>query len=73
MDFDIAPGDISPVNDPFSAGPDAVLRPLRLSLPEIGARGSPYFKNLASPDPMAVLSPVTNLALNMTNLAVLGG
>lgn len=30
-------------------------------------------KNLASPGPMAVLSPVTNLALNLDNLAVLGG
>uniref|UniRef100_A0A672JWB8 M-phase inducer phosphatase n=2 Tax=Sinocyclocheilus grahami TaxID=75366 RepID=A0A672JWB8_SINGR len=72
MDVDIAPGDISPVNDPFSAGPDAVLRPPLLSLPEIGARGSPCV-TLASPGPMAVLSPVTNLALNMNNLAVLGG
>ncbi|XP_043110517.1 M-phase inducer phosphatase 2 [Puntigrus tetrazona] len=72
MDFVISPGDISPVSDPFSAGPDAVLRPPRLSLPEIGARGSPC-ASLASPGPMAVLSPVTNLALNMNNLAVLGG
>lgn len=72
MDFDIAPGDISPVNDPFSVGPDAVLRPPRLSLAEIGARGSPCV-NLASPGPMAVLSPVTNLALNLNNIVVLGG
>lgn len=73
MDFDIVPGDISPVNDPFSTGPESVLRPPRFSLPEVGARGSPCVKNLASPGPMAVLSPVTNLALNMNNLAVLGG
>ncbi|XP_016109112.1 M-phase inducer phosphatase 2 [Sinocyclocheilus grahami] len=72
MDFEMAPGDISPVNDPFSAGPESVLRP-RFSLPEVGARGSPCMKNLASPGPMTVLSPVTNLALNMNNLAVLGG
>ncbi|XP_050981911.1 M-phase inducer phosphatase 2 [Labeo rohita] len=73
MDCDFSPGDISPVNDPFGAGPESVLRPHRLYLPEIGARGSPCMKNLASPGPMAVLSPVTNLALNMNNLAVLGG
>uniref|UniRef100_A0A673MEC9 M-phase inducer phosphatase n=1 Tax=Sinocyclocheilus rhinocerous TaxID=307959 RepID=A0A673MEC9_9TELE len=72
MDFEITPGDVSPVNDPFSAGPESVLRP-RFSLPEVGARGSPCMKNLASPGPMTVLSPVTNLALNMNNLAVLGG
>uniref|UniRef100_A0A671TAN4 M-phase inducer phosphatase n=1 Tax=Sinocyclocheilus anshuiensis TaxID=1608454 RepID=A0A671TAN4_9TELE len=72
MDFEIAPGDVSPVNDPFSAGPESVLRS-RFSLPEVGARGPPCMKNLASPGPMTVLSPVTNLALNMNNLAVLGG
>ncbi|XP_056104000.1 M-phase inducer phosphatase 2 [Rhinichthys klamathensis goyatoka] len=73
MDFDSVPGDISPVCDPFSTGPESVLRPLRFSLPELGARGSPCLNNLASPGPMAMLSPVTNLALNLNNLAVLGG
>jgi len=73
MDFDSVPGDISPVCDPFSTGPESVLRPLRLSLSELGVRGSPCLNNLASPGPMAVLSPVTNLALNLNNLDVLGG
>uniref|UniRef100_A0A8C1V8N9 M-phase inducer phosphatase n=1 Tax=Cyprinus carpio TaxID=7962 RepID=A0A8C1V8N9_CYPCA len=66
MDFEAAPGDVSPVDEP-------VLRPPRVSLPGVGARGSPCVKSLASPGPMAVLSPVTNLALNLNNLAVLGG
>ncbi|KAI7805943.1 M-phase inducer phosphatase 2 [Triplophysa rosa] len=73
MDFEIARGEISPVDDHFITGPDSVPRPPRLSLPELGLRGSPCTKNLASPGPMAVLSPVTNLALNLNNLAVLGG
>lgn len=66
MDFEAAPGDVNPVDEP-------VLRPPRVSLPGVGARGSPCVKSLASPGPMAVLSPVTNLALNLNNLAVLGG
>ncbi|XP_056327326.1 LOW QUALITY PROTEIN: M-phase inducer phosphatase 2 [Danio aesculapii] len=73
MDIDMIPGDISPVYDPFCTGPESVLGAPRFTLPELGARGSPCMKSLASPGPMAVLSPVTNLALNMNNLAVLGG
>ncbi|XP_015199366.2 M-phase inducer phosphatase 2 [Lepisosteus oculatus] len=43
-----------------------------LSLPGLGSRDSPCTRTLFSPEPPAVLSPVTNLALNMTHLAVLG-
>ncbi|XP_051504470.1 M-phase inducer phosphatase 1-like [Myxocyprinus asiaticus] len=71
MEFDSVRGDISPVNDLHSTGPGSVLRPHILSLPEVGTRGSPCMQSLA-PGPMAVLSPVTNLALNMNNVVLEG-
>ncbi|MBN3270767.1 MPIP2 phosphatase, partial [Polyodon spathula] len=43
-----------------------------LSLPGIGAMSSTCLKTLYSPELAGVLSPVTNLALNMNSLAVLG-
>lgn len=63
--------DFIPVSLALDAGP-AVPRVPRLALPEIGLKGSPCTKNLFSPGTTAVLSPVTNLTLNMDNLAVLG-
>ncbi|XP_053088803.1 M-phase inducer phosphatase 2 isoform X3 [Pangasianodon hypophthalmus] len=66
-------GDFSPVSLELCAGPDSVLRVSRPALPEIGLKGSPCIKNLFSPGTTAVLSPVTNLTLNMDNLAVLEG
>ncbi|KAL6487353.1 hypothetical protein MHYP_G00039790 [Metynnis hypsauchen] len=73
MEIDAVVRDFSPVSDQLSSGLDSVSRLSRPSLPEIGAKGSPCMKNLFSPGPAAVLSPVTNLTLNMDNLAVLGG
>ncbi|MBN3307169.1 MPIP1 phosphatase, partial [Amia calva] len=67
--------DCSPVRaDAKSRGdrPNADPRLSSLVLPGIGPANSPCIKNLFSAEPGAVLSPVTNLALNMTNLAVLG-
>ncbi|XP_065153176.1 M-phase inducer phosphatase 2 [Paramisgurnus dabryanus] len=71
MDLDTTRGDITPDHEPFSTGPEFFPRLPRLSLTELGPRSSPCMKNLASP--MAVLSPVTNLALNLDNIVVLGG
>ncbi|XP_012682340.1 M-phase inducer phosphatase 2 isoform X2 [Clupea harengus] len=62
--------EFSPVSFHQGSRPDRNPRLCKLSLPELSGKASPYIKNLfASP---TVLSPVTNLALNMTNLAVLG-
>ncbi|XP_051946096.1 M-phase inducer phosphatase 1-like [Xyrauchen texanus] len=72
MEFDSVRGDISPESDLISTGPESVLRLHILTLPEVGTRGSPCMQSIASPGPMALLSPVTNLALNMNNLAGLG-
>ncbi|KAI4891238.1 hypothetical protein NFI96_034639 [Prochilodus magdalenae] len=73
MEIDDFESGFSPVSAQLSSGPDFIPRLSRPSLPEIEARGSPCMKNLFSPGPAAVLSPVTNLTLNMDNLAVLGG
>ncbi|XP_072533935.1 M-phase inducer phosphatase 2 [Salminus brasiliensis] len=73
MEVDKVVSDFSPVSDQLSMEPDSFSRLPRPSLPELGAKGSPCIKNLFSPGPAAVLSPVTNLTLNMDNLAVLGG
>ncbi|KAL2098762.1 hypothetical protein ACEWY4_005242 [Coilia grayii] len=62
--------EFSPVNFHQGYRPDRNPRLAKLSLPELSGKASPCIKTLfASP---TVLSPVTNLALNMTNLAVLG-
>ncbi|XP_062379058.1 M-phase inducer phosphatase 2 [Sardina pilchardus] len=62
--------EFSPYNFHQGSRPDRNPRLSKLSLPELNAMASPCMKNLfASP---TVLSPVTNLALNMNNLAVLG-
>lgn len=65
--------DFSPVSLELGAGPGSGPRVSRPSLPDIGLKGSPCIKDLFSPGPTAVLSPVTNLTLNMDNLAVLEG
>lgn len=65
--------DFSPVGLELGAGPDSVPRVSRPTLPEIGLKSSPCIKNLFSPGTSALLSPVTNLTLNMDNLAVLEG
>lgn len=62
--------EFSPLSFHQGVRPDRNPRLSKLSLPELNGKASPCIKNLfASP---TVLSPVTNLALNMTNLAVLG-
>lgn len=70
MELNQASGNVSPVN---RRRPDGIPRFSSLSLPELGRKNSPCLKNLFSPDPASVLSPVTNLALNMDNLLGLGG
>ncbi|XP_067099796.1 M-phase inducer phosphatase 2 isoform X2 [Osmerus mordax] len=70
MDLNQVTGDISPVSN---RRPDGIPRLSSLSLPELGNTTSPCMKNLFSPGPATVLSPVTHLALNMNNLAGLGG
>ncbi|XP_066536007.1 M-phase inducer phosphatase 2 isoform X2 [Hoplias malabaricus] len=61
-------GDFSPL----SPGQSSLSRLPRPCFSELGDNGSPCIKSLFSSG-AAVLSPVTNLALNMDNLAVLGG
>ncbi|RVE56859.1 hypothetical protein OJAV_G00210360 [Oryzias javanicus] len=61
----------SPVNTLFKSRPDGIPGLSALSLPDFSAKNA-HCKNLFSPGPAAVLSPVTNLALDMNNLAGLG-
>lgn len=63
--------DFTPVSLEVGAGRDSVLRVSRPALAEIGLKDSPCIKNLSSPGATTVLSPVTNLTLNLDNLAVL--
>ncbi|XP_064190806.1 M-phase inducer phosphatase 2 [Anguilla rostrata] len=73
MEFDQVSSELSPVNTKFGyARPDGIPGLSSLSLPGKCLSNSPCLRKLFSPEPAAVLSPVTNLALNMTNLAVLG-
>ncbi|RXM30336.1 M-phase inducer phosphatase 1 [Acipenser ruthenus] len=67
MEFDEVLADFSP-----SRRPDCISGRSSLSLPGIGSMSSASVKTRFSQEPAAVLSPVTNLALNMNNLAVLG-
>ncbi|MGH0137764.1 UNVERIFIED_CONTAM: hypothetical protein FKN15_064591 [Acipenser sinensis] len=67
MEFDEVFADFSP-----SSRPDCISGRSSLSLPGFGSMSSASVKTRFSQEPAAVLSPVTNLALNMNNLAVLG-
>uniref|UniRef100_UPI003AB09D82 M-phase inducer phosphatase 2 n=1 Tax=Centroberyx gerrardi TaxID=166262 RepID=UPI003AB09D82 len=73
MESDLVFGNTSPVNIVLKSRPDGIPGLSSLSLPELSTKNSHCIKTLFSPGPAAVLSPVTNLALNMNNLAVLGG
>lgn len=73
MEIGKAATDFSPVIRELGEGLDSVPRVSRPALPEIGLKGSPCIKTLFSAGTTAVLSPVTNLTLNMDNLAVLEG
>lgn len=64
-------GTTSPVNAVLRSRPDGISGLSSLSLPELGTKTS-HSRNLFSPGPATVLSPVTHLALNMNNLAGLG-
>ncbi|XP_041669388.1 M-phase inducer phosphatase 2 [Cheilinus undulatus] len=64
-------GNTSPVNSVLKRRPDAIPGFSSLSLPEMSTKNA-HCKNLFSPGPATVLSPVTNLALDMNNLAGLG-
>ncbi|XP_014067105.2 M-phase inducer phosphatase 2 isoform X1 [Salmo salar] len=70
MDFKNFPSDFSPINANLINRPDRIHRLSSLSLPDVASTS--IKNNLFSPGPTNVLSPVTNLALNMNNLAGLG-
>uniref|UniRef100_A0A3P8S6K1 M-phase inducer phosphatase n=1 Tax=Amphiprion percula TaxID=161767 RepID=A0A3P8S6K1_AMPPE len=61
----------SPVNTTSKSRPEGIPGLSSLTLPELSTK-DPHCRNLFSPGPAAVLSPVTNLALDMNNLAGLG-
>ncbi|XP_029317178.1 M-phase inducer phosphatase 2 isoform X2 [Cottoperca gobio] len=64
-------GCTSPVNTVKRSRPDGIPGLSSLSLPELSTKNT-HCRDLFSPGPAAVLSPVTNLALDMNNLAGLG-
>ncbi|XP_029568467.1 M-phase inducer phosphatase 2 [Salmo trutta] len=70
MDFKNFTSDFSPINANLINRPDRIHRLSSLSLPDVAS--TCIKNNLFSPGPTNVLSPVTNLALNMNNLAGLG-
>ncbi|KAL0969532.1 hypothetical protein UPYG_G00228530 [Umbra pygmaea] len=68
--MDLENSEFSPVTSRFARRPGRIPGVSSLSMPDMV---SPCVKkNLFSPGPPAVLSPVTNLALNMNNLVGLG-
>ncbi|KAM6969477.1 M-phase inducer phosphatase 2 [Tautogolabrus adspersus] len=64
-------GSTSPVSSVLKRRPDAIPGLSSLSLPELSTKTA-HCKNLFSPGPASVLSPVTNLALDLNNWAGLG-
>ncbi|XP_047467669.1 M-phase inducer phosphatase 2 [Mugil cephalus] len=64
-------GSTSPVNTMMKRRPDGIPGLSSLSLPELNTKNT-HCKNLFSPAPAGVLSPVTNLAKDMNNLVGLG-
>ncbi|KAL3049507.1 hypothetical protein OYC64_008875 [Pagothenia borchgrevinki] len=64
-------GCTSPVNTVLKRRPDAIHGLSSLSLPEMSTKNA-HCRDLFSPGPAAVMSPVTNLALDMNNWAGLG-
>uniref|UniRef100_A0A146ZY34 M-phase inducer phosphatase n=1 Tax=Fundulus heteroclitus TaxID=8078 RepID=A0A146ZY34_FUNHE len=64
-------GSASPFDVAFRSRPDAIPGLSPLTLPDVSGKNLRN-RNLLSPGPSAVLSPVTNLALDMNNLAGLG-
>ncbi|KAJ7988859.1 hypothetical protein DPEC_G00313560 [Dallia pectoralis] len=70
MDFENVESDDSPITTRFTRRPDRIPGLSSLSLPD--QTSSCIKKNLFSSASPSVLSPVTNLALNMNNLGGLG-
>lgn len=64
-------GSTSPVRTVLSRRPDRIPGLSSLALPELNTKSS-HCRNLFSPGPSTVLSPVTKLALDMDNLGGLG-
>lgn len=64
-------GSSSPVNMALKNRPDKIPGLSSLRLPELNTKNA-HCRDLFSPGPATVLSPVTNLALDMNNLAGLG-
>ncbi|CAK6965707.1 M-phase inducer phosphatase 2 [Scomber scombrus] len=64
-------GSTSPDIGVLKRRPDGIPGLSSLCLPELSTK-TPHCRDLFSPGPATVLSPVTNLALDMNNLAVLG-
>uniref|UniRef100_A0A8C5GFG0 M-phase inducer phosphatase n=1 Tax=Gouania willdenowi TaxID=441366 RepID=A0A8C5GFG0_GOUWI len=64
-------GSTSPVNAALKSRPVEILGLSPHLMSEMNTKTS-HCRTLFSPEPSAVLSPVTNLALNMNNLAFLG-
>ena len=64
-------GCTSPVNTALKRRPDDIPGLSSLSLPELSTKDL-HCRNLFSPGPATVLSPVTNLAMDMNNLIGLG-
>lgn len=73
MESDKVFGFTTPTSCHLRSRPDGIPGLASLALPELGAKTSHCIKTLYSPGPATVLSPVTNLAFNMNNLAGLGG
>lgn len=61
----------SPVNTALKSRPDGIPGLSSLTHPDLSTK-DPHCRTLFSPGPATVLSPVTNLALDMNNLAGLG-
>ncbi|XP_073340579.1 M-phase inducer phosphatase 2 [Pagrus major] len=64
-------GSTSPVNNVLKTRPDGIPGLSSLTHPELSTKNT-HCKNLFSPGPATVLSPVTNLALDLNNWAGLG-
>ncbi|XP_029943060.1 M-phase inducer phosphatase 2 [Salarias fasciatus] len=64
-------GSTSPVSTAAKRRPDPIRGLSSPGLREMSSK-TPHCRSLFSPEPAAVLSPVTNLALDMNNLAGLG-
>uniref|UniRef100_A0A3Q3FF42 M-phase inducer phosphatase n=1 Tax=Labrus bergylta TaxID=56723 RepID=A0A3Q3FF42_9LABR len=67
----MVPKYFSPVSSVLKRRPDAIPGLSSFSLPDMSTKNG-HCKNLFSPGPASVLSPVTNLALDLNNWAGLG-